>query len=135
MERIDEKRDGKIMHLWRNLIFCGCFLKALIIQVCIQVSCRLPVLGKLFMLFWERKCQMKNTTLTLNAYWVFDIAKISWAGTRHFAMMFYYDFFKKVQIGGSAVDVDLMYLDGSSCRLFDFCKKGRPLVINFGSLS
>ena len=126
--------DGVLKHLWHSFIYSVCILKAILIQLITQITCRLPFIGKVFMLHWERLSHMTDTALTLDD-WVLDFGRISWNGTRHFAMAFYYDFFKQVHIGGPAVDVDLLHLDGSSSRLFDFCRKNRPLVINLGSLS
>ncbi|CAH1267022.1 Hypp3660 [Branchiostoma lanceolatum] len=35
--------------------------------------------------------------------------------------------------GGKATDSSLVRLDGSSCRLLQFARAARPLVISFGS--
>ena len=43
------------------------------------------------------------------------------------------DFHKKVTLNGKMWDVDLHRLNGDLCKLSDFLKPGRPLVVNFGS--
>ena len=45
----------------------------------------------------------------------------------------YIDFHKHAVLGGNALNVDLVRLDGTSCKLYDFMKTGKPLVLNFGS--
>ncbi|KAI8508981.1 Thyroxine 5-deiodinase [Branchiostoma belcheri] len=40
----------------------------------------------------------------------------------------------ETRVGGKAPDAPLLYRDGlKQARLLDFAKKGRPLVVNFGS--
>ena len=43
------------------------------------------------------------------------------------------DLLKQVSLNGKMCDVKVAGLDGTLCKLSDFMKKGRPLVINFGS--
>ncbi|KAK7497678.1 hypothetical protein BaRGS_00011073 [Batillaria attramentaria] len=66
----------------------------------------------------------------------FNIGKIDWAGGLPvIASHLTQNVFKAVRKGREALDVDLYTLDGASVKLFDFMKKGRPLVVNFGSCS
>ena len=43
------------------------------------------------------------------------------------------NFEKTVHLHKDAHNSNLLKTDGTKCKLFDFMKKGRPLVINFGS--
>ena len=43
------------------------------------------------------------------------------------------DLNKTVRLGSSAPDCKLVTTDGKECRLLDFVKGNRPLVLNFGS--
>ena len=43
------------------------------------------------------------------------------------------DAFKKVWLGGPAYNASVITKDGKYCKLLDFQKEGRPLVLNFGS--
>ena len=45
------------------------------------------------------------------------------------------DLNKTVRLGSSAPDCKLVTTDGKACRLLDFVKGDRPLVLNFGSCS
>lgn len=47
----------------------------------------------------------------------------------------YRDLICPTKVGDQAPEVSLFTIDGISKRLFDFQVKGRPLVINFGSLT
>ncbi|XP_078575519.1 type I iodothyronine deiodinase-like [Branchiostoma floridae x Branchiostoma japonicum] len=44
------------------------------------------------------------------------------------------DLLCETRVGGKAPDAPLLHMDGlTQARLMDFAKKGRPLVVNFGS--
>ena len=43
------------------------------------------------------------------------------------------DIFKTVREGGEAYNASVVTADGKQCRLLDFEKRGRPLILNFGS--
>ena len=51
----------------------------------------------------------------------------------HIIRAWKYEIFKLSEVGQMAPDVGLVRLDGSNCRLLDFMKAGRPLVVVFGS--
>ena len=42
---------------------------------------------------------------------------------------------KKVTQGSPAIDAQVWTLDGVTCKLLDFARVNRPLVLNFGSCS
>ena len=130
MATIDGRHGGQLTESWHNIVFFGCVLKTLLFQLCFKIIRWLPR-GLILKIFG--RSQKKESTLSGEL--VADMSKISWSGTRHFALMFYYDYFKSVRLGTPAIDVDFLDLNGSPCRLFDFCKTGRPLVLNFGSIS
>jgi hypothetical protein len=54
----------------------------------------------------------------------------AWIGMSRSASV---DALKTVRPGGPMKDVQLLRLDQTPCRLSDFMRNGRPLVINFGS--
>ena len=45
------------------------------------------------------------------------------------------DMHMKVSLNGKMYNANLLQTDGTPCKLADFLKPGRPLVINFGSCS
>ena len=51
------------------------------------------------------------------------------------ARSIYIDTTKSACQSGKAKNVNLIKLDGTKSQLFDFMKRGRPLVVNFGSCS
>ncbi|XP_041365714.1 thyroxine 5-deiodinase-like [Gigantopelta aegis] len=51
----------------------------------------------------------------------------------HIIRAWKYEIFKLSEVGQKAPDVGLVRFDGVSCRLLDFMKPGRPLVVVFGS--
>ena len=127
---MEGRHGGTLKHLWRAFVYIVIVLKTFMFQLMLKVICRLP--KPLMMKLFRRSASKQST---FSAEILEDMSKISWSGTRHFALMFYYDYFKSVQLGTPAIDVDFLDLNGSPCRLFDFCKPGRPLVLNFGSIS
>ncbi|CAH1268206.1 Hypp3840 [Branchiostoma lanceolatum] len=57
----------------------------------------------------------------------------SFAAWKGFLPMLTSWFEAEVFAGGKAADPSLVRLDGSSCRLLQFARAARPLVISFGS--
>jgi len=47
--------------------------------------------------------------------------------------IFLSDLNKTIRLGSSAPDCKLVTTDGKECRLLEFAKDSRPLVLNFGS--
>jgi len=49
--------------------------------------------------------------------------------------IFLSDLNKTIRLGSSAPDCKMVTTDGKECRLLEFAKDSRPLVLNFGSCS
>ena len=59
----------------------------------------------------------------------------TWPMFKQECRMLYLDLYKNVHLHAPARNVNLSYLDGTPCKLFDFTNGSRPLVVNIGSCS
>lgn len=57
----------------------------------------------------------------------------NWESLKSDIRQFLMDLKKVVCLGSDAFNANLVRRDGTECKLLDFQKPGRPLVVNFGS--
>lgn len=82
--------------------------------------------------YMNEAAHMKETLLSVEDW---QDTLFTWPMFKQECKMLYLDMYKDVHLHGPAKDVQLSRLDGTSCKLFDFARDGRPLVVNFGSCS
>ena len=91
---------------------------------------RIPVVKTHFIRYMQQNKNNRDPLLDED-----DLAKSmasykSWVGMSRSATV---DALKATQLYGPMVDSELIKLDKQRCKISDFMKKGRPLVVNLGS--
>lgn len=102
-------------------------LKSAFVVVILRIASCLPFLKKRVQKFEERKL--------LDPYQNFWD---EYAGMKMFAAVskiFVADHNRKARLGCWAPNCKLVTVDGEECKLLDFARGNRPLVVNFGSCS
>ncbi len=118
---------GTLCGLWGVLVIVA---KAVWEKLYYKVLFSIPKYGRLEMERIHRESQMHLSDIRLED-WIHTLT--SWQSLKLDVVAGMLDANKLVSVSGPAIDVELLHLDMKSCRLLDFMKPYRPLVVNFGS--
>ncbi|CAH1243407.1 DIO1 [Branchiostoma lanceolatum] len=91
-----------------------------------------PLLRRKMDIYGAKRAQMYGTALALEDY--IDLIFTSSSLWTEWKERYLNELQCETRVGGKAPDAPLLHMDGlTQARLVDFAKKGRPLVVNFGS--
>ena len=108
------------------VIYIGYALQTIILHFLFMV----PLVNDVVAQYWRKEARAEEAVPDVKDY-VRNFATLrSWRGMVRSSS---FDLLKRVTLHGEMYDADLHHLDGTPCKLSEFAKPMRPLVINFGS--
>ena len=116
-----------LAELSQTIGFCIAVVKSAIIVSILRIASSLPFTKKQVQRYEER-----HLLVPYQNFWD------EYAGKKMFAAIVRIltgDYNKTARLGSCAPNCNLVTADGEACRLLDFARGKRPLVVNFGSCS
>ena len=108
------------------------YLTLAVQAITLRLILHLPVYGPRLSAEYHKRSHMNESPIKLED-WIWSLCTYNaWLQECNCYRL---DLFKKVSLNSKAVNANLYLLNGDQCKLLDFMKPGRPLVINFGSCS
>ena len=126
---MDKVRYTDLSFTTRLRVF-GVYVKNAVIVVLFRLICLIPVGWQFLADRLYKVAHFEGTDVDLRDFVESSSTYVAWQFMSRSDTL---DLLKQVSLNGKMCDVPLAHLDGKFCKLSDFVKKRRPLVINFGS--
>ena len=113
---------------WTRILLI--YVRETLIRLVLYIGVKLPIVGPKIKRSIHKISNMALTNISEDE-WIDSM--FSYSSLIQCIKCTRLDVLKKVSLGSRAYNASVSTLDGKLCKILDFQREGRPLVLNFGS--